>query len=245
MIRTLDLFSGIGGFSLGLRWAGGFETVGFCEIDPLCRHVLAKHWPEVWTHDDIRTITTDLVADRAGRVDCIVGGFPCQDISVAGKGAGIGGKRSGLWSEMLRLIDGIRPRWCVVENVPALRTRGADDVLAALEAIGYSCRALVVGAWCVGAKQKRNRVWIIANLDAARRANVQGRQRQTATAHAIADSHDRLSERMAGWWDIGDLGRAVHGVSDRMDRKRVEMLGNAVVPQVVAAIGRAIMEADE
>lgn len=166
-MRVLDLFSGIGGFALGLHRAGGYETVGFCEIDPWCREVLRKHWPEVWQHDDIKTLTAELVGRNCGRIDMLCGGFPCTDISVAGKGEGIYAERSGLWWEMLRLVRELRPGWVFIENVPALRTRGADDVLGGLEAEGYTCRAFVVGAEHVGAPHRRHRVWIVANSEGA------------------------------------------------------------------------------
>src|SRR4051812_44846123 len=124
MLRTLDLFSGIGGFSRGLERTGGFQTVAFCEIEPFCRRVLAKHWPDVPCYEDIKTLTADrLLDDGLVPVDVICGGFPCQDISVAGKGAGIDGERSGLWSEYARLIGEIQPRFIIVENVSALLAR--------------------------------------------------------------------------------------------------------------------------
>jgi hypothetical protein len=105
-LRVLDLFSGIGGFSLGLERTGGFETVAFCEIDPFCRRVLAKHWPNVRQYEDVRTLTADALFRDGITVDVITGGFPCQDISIAGKGAGINGSRSGLWH---REGDALRP----------------------------------------------------------------------------------------------------------------------------------------
>ena len=110
-LRVLDLFSGIGGFSLGLDRTGGFETVAFCEIESFPRRVLAKHWPEVPCYDDVRTLTAARLAADGITVDAICGGFPCQDISNAGLRAGIEGERSGLWSEYARLIGEIRPRY--------------------------------------------------------------------------------------------------------------------------------------
>jgi DNA (cytosine-5)-methyltransferase 1 len=102
-LRVLDLFSGIGGFSLGLERTGGFETVAFCEIDPFCRRVLAKHWPDVPIYEDVRTLTADALSRDGIAADVICGGFPCQDISWAGRQAGLDGERSGLWSEIARL----------------------------------------------------------------------------------------------------------------------------------------------
>ena len=121
-LRVLDLFSGIGGFSLGLERTGGFETVAFCEIEPFPRKVLAKHWPEVPCYEDVRTLTADALArDGITKIDVITGGFPCQDLSVAGKRAGLGeGTRSGLWSEIVRLIGELRPGYLIVENVANL-----------------------------------------------------------------------------------------------------------------------------
>jgi site-specific DNA-cytosine methylase len=118
-VRVLDLFAGIGGFSLGLERAG-FETVAFCEIEPYAQKVLAKHWPGVPIYDDVREITAERLAGDGIGVDVITGGFPCQDISVAGKQAGIEGERSGLWSEVARLIGELRPRYAILENVTAL-----------------------------------------------------------------------------------------------------------------------------
>ncbi|MCP4000455.1 MAG: DNA cytosine methyltransferase, partial [Gammaproteobacteria bacterium] len=123
-LHVLDLFSGIGGFSLGLERTGGFKTVAFCEIEAYPRKVLAKHWPDVPQYTDVRELTGDRLRQDGITVDVITGGFPCQDISVAGKGAGIEGERSGLWSEIARLTGEIRPRYVILENVSALLGRG-------------------------------------------------------------------------------------------------------------------------
>lgn len=150
-ITVLDLFSGIGGFSLGLHWAG-MRTVAFCEAAPFARRVLARHWPGVPCYPDVRALSAArLRADGVPRPRLLCGGFPCQDISLAGRGAGIEGARSGLWSHMARLVAECRPDWVVAENVPGLRGRGADRVLSELEAAGYACWPLVVGAVHAGA----------------------------------------------------------------------------------------------
>jgi len=142
---VLDLFSGIGGFSLGLHWAG-MRTTAFCEADPFARAVLARHWPGVPIYDQIRTLSAArLRQDGVPRPDLICGGFPCQDVSLAGRGAGLAGARSGLWSHMARLVRECRPDWVVAENVPGLRGRGADPVMSELEAAGYACWPLLVG----------------------------------------------------------------------------------------------------
>ncbi|EHM01227.1 C-5 cytosine-specific DNA methylase [Acetobacteraceae bacterium AT-5844] len=163
MLSVLDLFSGIGGFSLGLERTGGFKTVAFCEIEPFPRAVLAKHWPEVPCYDDVRTLTAERLAADGISVDVICGGFPCQDISVAGRGAGLGGARSGLWFDMLRVIAETQPRWVVAENVSALRTRGLDIVLRGLAALGYDAEWHCIPAGAIGAAHQRDRVWIVAH----------------------------------------------------------------------------------
>jgi DNA (cytosine-5)-methyltransferase 1 len=120
-LKVIDLFSGIGGFSLGLERTGGFETVAFCEIEPFPRRVLAKHWPEVPQYEDVTKLTGDILRRDGIAVDVITGGFQCQDLSVAGKNAGMGeGTRSGLWPEIVRLIGELQPRYVIVENVANL-----------------------------------------------------------------------------------------------------------------------------
>jgi len=162
MYRLLDLFSGIGGFSLGLERSGGFKTVAFCEVEPFCQKILTKHWPEVPIYGDVRELNADrLAADGIG-IDAICGGFPCQDISTAGKGAGIEGERSGLWSEYARLIGELRPRYVFVENVAALLSRGLDRVLGDLAALGYDAEWHCIPASAVGAPHRRDRIWIVA-----------------------------------------------------------------------------------
>lgn len=164
-MNVLDLFSGIGGFSLGLERAG-MRTVAFCEIDPFCRAVLRKHWPDVPQYDDVRTLTADRLRADGISVDVICGGFPCQDISVAGAGAGIDGERSGLWREYARLIGELRPRYVVVENVAALLGRGLGRVLGDLAALGFDAEWHCIPASAVGAPHGRDRLWILAYTDA-------------------------------------------------------------------------------
>jgi DNA (cytosine-5)-methyltransferase 1 len=166
-MNPLDLFSGIGAFSLGLERSGAFRTVAFCECDPFCRRVLAKHWPEVPCYDDVRTLTAAHLAADGISVDAICGGFPCQDISVAGRGAGINGERSGLWSEFARLIGELRPRYVLVENVAALLGRGMGVVLGDLSALGYDAEWQIISAADMGAPHRRERVWIVGNPSGA------------------------------------------------------------------------------
>jgi len=305
-MRVGSLFSGIGGIDLGLERAG-MRVAWQSEVDPYACAVLRRHWPDVPNLGDVRAIR------EAPAVDLVAGGFPCQDINSAGKGAGIDGERSGLWFEMLRLIGGCRPRWVLAENVPALRTRGADVVLDGLERAGYACWPLVVGADDVGAPHRRKRVWIVAyangeRLQGERRARLLDGERQTfghdadGCGGAVSDAerdllrHEQqrrpgrwargvcdegqaklgddgadelladssgsglqVSEReerrgegrrieggataKRGWWSVEpDVGRVAHGIPRRVDRLRC--LGNAVVPQVVEVIGRAILSVD-
>ena len=165
-MKVLDLFAGIGGFTLGLERAG-FETVAFCEIEPYAQKVLRKNWPEVPIYDDVRTITAERLASDGIGVDVITGGFPCQDISVAGNQAGIAdGTRSGLWSECARLIGELQPRYAIFENVTNLLNgeRGAwfKRVLWDISALGYDAEWHCIPASELGAHHHRDRIWIIA-----------------------------------------------------------------------------------
>lgn len=161
-LKVLDLFSGIGGFSLGLERTGGFETVAFCEIEEFPRNVIKKHWPDVPCYRDVRELTAERLAADGIAVDVICGGFPCQDISTAGKGAGLAGERSGLWSEIARLVSELRPRYVIVENVSALLSRGLGTVLGDLAEIGYDAEWHCIPASHVGAPHRRDRIWIVA-----------------------------------------------------------------------------------
>ena len=167
MLNVLDLFSGIGGFSLGLERAG-MKTAAFCEIEPYPCKVLAKHWPDAPIYNDVRTLTKErLDADGIGSVDVICGGFPCQDISTAGNQKGIGeGTRSGLWSECARLLGEIRPKFAIFENVTALISgdsgRWFQRVLWDISQIGYDAEWHCIPASELGAHHHRDRVWIIA-----------------------------------------------------------------------------------
>jgi DNA (cytosine-5)-methyltransferase 1 len=170
-MNVLDLFSGIGGFSLGLERAG-MKTVAFCEVDKKCQQVLKKHWPGVPIFDDVSTLKGEDIEET---VDVICGGFPCQDISLAGNGAGLEGKRSGLWSEFHRLIKEIKPKYAIIENVSALRSRGLDQVLREISEIGYDAEWHCITAASIGAPHRRDRIWIVAYLrDNTRRDSITG-----------------------------------------------------------------------
>lgn len=154
-----SLFAGIGGFDLGFERAG-FECRWQVEIDDYATKILEKHWPKVHRERDIRECNSD----NLERVDCIIGGFPCQDISYAGRGAGLAGERSGLFFEAVRLVRELQPRAVVLENVAALLTRGMDRVLGTLAEIGYDAQWHCIPAAAVGAPHIRDRVFIIASL---------------------------------------------------------------------------------
>lgn len=164
--RVIDLFSGIGGFALGLE-AAGMETVAFCEISEPCRRLLAHYWPEVKQYDDITTLTAERLDADGIAPDVICGGFPCQDLSYAGAGAGLSGARSGLFWEIERLVRdlieaGRRPRYLVLENVSALLNRGLGEVLGALATLGYDLWWDCIPGVAVGAPHRRDRIWIVA-----------------------------------------------------------------------------------
>lgn len=235
-LRVLDLFSGIGGFSLGLERTGGFETVAFCEIEEFPRRVLGKHWPNVPCYDYVRTLSAArLAADRIG-VDVICGGFPCQDISAVGRRQGLAGARSGLWREYARLVREIRPRFVVVENSAELLGNGIVDVLGDLSTLGFSARWDCIPAAVLGAPHGRDRIWIVAYAE-----GVEG-------IHEPDIGHELwrwVSDAGNAWpacpWETP--AAAVCGVDDgvpfRVDRSQA--LGNAVVPQIPELIGNAIL----
>jgi DNA (cytosine-5)-methyltransferase 1 len=233
-LRVLDLFSGIGGFSLGLERAG-MRTVAFCEIEPYCRAVLRKHWPDVPIFEDVR----NLRAEYVGPVDVICGGYPCQPFSVAGKRAGQADDRH-LWPEFARLVRELRPSWVLAENVVGHISLGLDEVLSDLESLGYSSRPFVIPACAVGADHRRDRLWIVAHADGE---GLQERYMQPGVpgeAGRLEDGEDAALD--VAWAPEPDLVRVVHGVPGRTHRIRA--LGNAVVPQIPEIIGRAILQAE-
>jgi DNA (cytosine-5)-methyltransferase 1 len=227
-MNILDLFSGIGGFSLGLERAG-MRTAAFCEIDPHARKVLNKHWPDVPVFTDVSTLSK---GDLSEQIDVLAGGFPCQDISTAGLGAGLSGSRSGLWFQYHRLIKEIQPRYAIIENVSALRSRGLDQVLWSLSEIGYDAEWHCIPAAAIGAPHQRDRIWIVAYPHSA---HSEGRRLSSGTYAQYANTIS------AGWWETEPaVGRVANGLPGQSHR--LKQLGNAVVPQIPELIGRAIME---
>ena len=219
-----SLFSGIGGFDLGFDRAG-MRCAWQVELDPYCRKVLTKHWPDVPKHDDIRTF-------KPTPVDVICGGFPCQDISNAGPKTGIGGERSGLWGEYVRIIRTVRPRFVVVENVAALLVRGMGTVLRDLAESGYDAEWSLFSACRMGAPHMRKRVFIVAYAE-GERFNTCG-EGPEGSERFVADRRDN--------WRAAERGivRVAYGVPGRMDR--VRGCGNAVVPDIAEWIGRRLIE---
>ena len=191
-MRALDLFSGVGGWSLALH-RQGLKTVAACEIDPWKRQQYARHFPDVRLYDDVCALTVD-VLDRDGLlpIDFIVGSPPCTDISTANtKGQGVDGDESRLYFEATRLLREIRPRGCAFENSANLRTRGADRVVAEMEATGYAVWPLVVGAAHAGASHRRLRSWLVGlRRDLVERADADGEQRRSGSRQGDQDGHE-------------------------------------------------------
>lgn len=248
-LRVLSLFAGIGGFDLGLERTGGFKTVAFCEIEPFAVRVLNKHWPRVHVYGDVRELTGERLRADGIAVDVIAGGFPCQDISESNSsGAGLDGKRSGLWFEYDRLIGELRPRFAIVENTAALLGRGLDRVLGCLAERGYDAEWHGIPACGVGAPHERDRIWIVAYpAETQRRPLIS--QRDLARQHGILAKRAKDASRASGLpeasWHIpwreavnrarnvdDGLSAGVHGF---------DALANAVVPQIPELIGRAIL----
>ena len=163
--KHLDLFSGIGGFSLGLEATGAFETVAFCDYDQYCQKVLRKHWPWVTIYDDVKELNSErLSANGHTEVDIITGGYPCHPFSIAGRQKGEQDPRH-VWPEMFRLVKELRPTWVIGENVSGHIKLGLDTVLENLESEGYATRAFSISASSIGSNHQRERVWIIANTN--------------------------------------------------------------------------------
>lgn len=228
-----SLFAGIGGFDLGASRVWGWDCVKWqVEIDPFCQRVLAKHWPNVPRYGDIRELT----GGELEPVDLICGGFPCQPFSIAGRQGGSGDNRY-LWPAMGRVIERVRPRWVVGENVPHLQRLALDQVCFDLEALGYEARTVSIPACAVDAPHIRERLWIVAHADRNdenRRSRDVQMGRLGSPGTPTKDGHSRRAE----WSPEPGVGRVAHGIPHRMDRLRA--LGNAVVPQIPELLFRWI-----
>jgi len=204
-MRVGSLFSGIGGFDLGLE-RSGMSVAWQSEIEPFAAAVLETHWPGIPNHGDVRSIRRDTVEP----VDLICGGFPCQPYSVAGKGLGVDDSRD-LWPEYARIVRELRPRWVVAENVAALRIRGYDRVHEDLEAAGYAVWAFVVGADDIGADHPRKRAWIVAHDSRIRVERLRAERLEKPRALDRPSLSVRGSD---GQWKVEpDLRRVADGVS--------------------------------
>lgn len=293
-LKVLDLFSGIAGFSLGLERTGAFETVAFCEIDKTCRKVLDKHYPNVPKFKDIKNMSVTHVYAGEGwlieytdkphpdtqifayDIDVICGGFPCVDISIGGAQKGFldeEGKptRSGLWFEYRRLIDQIRPKWVIIENVANLLKLGFDQVLQDLSDLGFDVEWHVVRATDVGLPHQRERLFIIAHSRSLRLYERLGKERhvqvdqerESKTIHTEGSECQPkpitlcpiLSRGLFDEYRASHPGRAATitgirrvtdgistGIHETARKQRIKQLGNAIVPDIAEIIGRRIVE---
>ena len=245
---VLDLFSGIGGFSLGLERTGGFKTIAFCEFDEFCQKILKKHWPDVPIYDDVRTIENV-------KADIITGGYPCQPFSVAGSQKAEEDDRH-LWPEMLRIIAQTRPTWVIAENVYGHVALGLDKVLADLESEGYSGRPIVVPACATGKPHRRDRVYIVAySASDGRNESKAGPCDGAADGYSKERKDEDSDHEGCGslWLGMDRIGRADRrrgvepptlrvddGLPHRMDRNKC--LGNSLIPEIPEMIGQMILD---
>ncbi|WP_090013248.1 DNA cytosine methyltransferase [Lentzea albidocapillata] len=242
-MNVLSLFSGIGGLELGLERAG-MTVTGQVELDPYCREVLSRHWPEVPRHDDVRTAPEWWQSQQRPCVDLVAGGFPCQPFSKLGCRLGIDDERWG-WPWMANVVRVVRPRYVLVENVSALvRDRDAFAwMLGDLHQLGFDAQWTVVSACSVGAPHARDRLFLLAHpacVDGQQplhlQASVQGGRAGAGTARGYA--------RPERWIPEPAVGRVAHGLSKRVVAPGLRALGNAVVPHVAELVGRLIVTAD-
>ena len=210
-LRHLDLFSGIGGFSLGLESAGLVDTVAFCDFDKYCKQVLKKHWEHVPIYNDVKELNyerlkTDGIVSEERGIDIITGGYPCQPFSVAGRKKGEEDPRH-VWPEMFRLVQELRPTWVIGENVGGHIKLGLDTVLENLESEGYTARTFSISASSIGANHQRERIWTIAH------SNELGRNDRSNywQGRSVSNDEERNStegqSKWSGWFDrIGEIG---------------------------------------
>lgn len=232
-MNELALFAGAGGGILGGRLLG-WRTVCAVEWEPYPASVLVARQNEgilpafpIW--DDVQTFDGK---PWRGRVDVISGGFPCQDISCAGKGAGIDGERSSMWGHMARIISEVRPQHVFVENSPMLVGRGLARALGDLTEMGYDAKWGVLGAHHVAAPHKRDRIWIVANSIRERGCSRDSERQDAKDAWQLCGGEGGDPGRVGYWDSEPTVGRVAHGVAHRVDR--LKAIGNGQVPQVAA-----------
>ena len=251
-MKFISLFAGIGGLDLGLERAG-MECVAQVEIDDFCQKILTKHWANVPKFKDVR----DVGKHNLPTADLICGGFPCQDVSLAGKRAGLEGKRSTLWSEFYRIVCEIQPRWVVIENVPGLLSSDFGEffskILRELSQSGYAVTWRIIPASSLGARHIRERIFIVANSESSyARQSPLGKEYSWQSYYQgewsrFWDEFARCSKvaREQNYWiPESRLARLADGISSRMDKSRIKANGNAVVPQVAEFVGRCVMSAE-
>ena len=237
MLNGLDLFSGYGGISLGLeKWV---RPVAYCEQDRYAQHIILSRQAEnklakspIW--DDVRTLDG---YQLKGKIDILYGGFPCQDLSVAGNGKGLEGERSGLFYEIERLVKEIKPPFVFLENVPAIRTRGLSEVVYSFTKMGYDTRWTCITASSVGAPHKRERWFLLAHRDFSNTLRP-GLERQREEPRII-EKENKTPSGHSGWKTEPNVGRVDNGTPHRVDR--IKSLGNGVVPQQVEKAFKILM----
>jgi DNA (cytosine-5)-methyltransferase 1 len=247
-MNALSLFSGIGGIDLAAEWAG-IETVAFCEREPFCQKVLAKHWPNIPIYDDVCTLTKErLEADGIDTrsIGLVHGGYPCQPFSVAGERKGKDDDRH-LWPQVKRILQEIRPRWFVGENVAGHISMGLDEVLSDLENISYTTQSFIIPACGVGAMHRRDRVFVVANSNSQR-------FQEWANTGSSSKLRQRAQQQFQGlyaadtWSNVpsSEFSRKADGISDKLDRsERTHALGNAVFPAQIYPILAAIKQIND
>jgi DNA (cytosine-5)-methyltransferase 1 len=231
MYKIGSLFSGIGGFELGLERALNATTAWQVEIDPYCRSILKKHWPSSKIYEDVK----DVGAHNLEPVDIICGGFPCQDISTAGKQKGLKGEKSSLWFEMHRIISELRPQIAIIENTANIINRGGAELLCSLAQIGYAAEWITISARMFGAPHLRKRCFFVtypysiyAQIQAKGQLSTEQKSRSISEIRQI-----RLSREIKPTICFND-----NGVSNRISR--LKAIGNSIVPQCSEYIGRCI-----
>lgn len=299
-LKVIDLFSGLGGFSLGLEETGKFETVAFCENDQDCIDHLQEKFPTVPVFIDVKQINIHRQKDSESRtmyehidkfhsvefsnVDMVVGGFPCTDISTANtNGKGLDGERSGLWFEFKRIIGEVRPKYAIIENVANLRSRGLGEVLKNLWKIGYNAEWQILSGYSMGSPHQRERIYIVAwrkdlpycnpfrlwrptsveekDYERVGKSNgwskrssclpdvyreVGGVESSVLRATAWLSKEFHINEKRSGKAEevrkeVVKTARAI----EKIRSKRVQLIGNSLMPQAPMMIGTAIAEFEE